>query len=106
MSVSPAVQAARKQMQMKRLDAKQNDLENYPAFYAAQPAQVERARVSKIYKDAIRTLKDADDVLEVAIITGEGLESAQEARAIAAKVAEMAQPPRRGASASASLSGV
>jgi len=104
MSVSPAVQAAKKKMQLARLDRKENDLENYPEFYANQPAQLERARVSQIFKDAKATLRVANEALEISIITGEGLEAAREGQAIAAKVVEMAQPSRRGASASAGLS--
>lgn len=98
MSVSPAVQVARKKMQLARLEVKENDLDNYPAFYAAQPAQVERARLGKIYKDAQQVLREANETLEVAIIDGENLEAAREAQAIAAKVAEMSKPPQRGLS--------
>lgn len=94
MSVSPAVQAAKKKMQLARLDVKENDLENYPEYYANQPAQVEKARLNKILKDAEQVLRDANEALEVAVITGEGLETAREAQAIAAKVVEMSQPPR------------
>ncbi len=96
MSPSPAVQAAKKKMQLARLEVKENDLDNYPEYYANQPAQVERARVSKIYKDNKQVLRDANEALEIAIITGEGLEGAREAQAIAAKVVEMSSPPRRG----------
>ena len=96
MSVSPAVQAAKKKMQLARLEVKENDLENYPEYYANQPAQIERARVSKIYKDAQQVLREANEALEIAIITGENLETVREAQAIAAKVVEMATPRRRG----------
>lgn len=96
MSVSPAVQAAKKKMQLARLKEKEENLEGYPEFYANQPAQLERARVSQIYKDAQTVLRAANETLEVAVIDGEGLEAAREAQAIAAKVAEMAKPPQRG----------
>lgn len=105
MSASPAVQAAKKKMQLKRLDEKENNLENYPEFYANQPAQIERARLSKIYKDAQRAAREAQEVLDVAVITGEGLEAAREASAIATKVAEMHRPPRAGVTG-AGLGGV
>jgi len=96
MSVSPAVQAAKKKMQLARLKQKKDNLKGYPEFYASQPAQVERARVSQIFKDAKASLRAANEALEIAIITGEGLEAARDTQAIAAKVTEMAQPPRRG----------
>ncbi|KKM58116.1 hypothetical protein LCGC14_1549830 [marine sediment metagenome] len=97
MSASPAVQAAKKKMQLARLKEKEDNLEGYPEFYANQPAQLERARLSQIFKDSKASLRAANEVLEIAIIDGEGLEVAREAQAIAAKVAEMSQPPRRGA---------
>ena len=74
MSVSPAVQAAKKKMQLARLKEKKDNLKGYPEFYAKQPAQVERARINQIYKDAQASLRASNEVLEVAIITGEGLE--------------------------------
>ena len=103
MSNSPAVQAARKKMQHARLEAKGK--EGYPAFYAAQPYQVERAKLNKEYQDSLNNLKAANEALEIATITGEGLQTAKEAQAIAALVAERSKPPRRGATASAGLSG-
>ena len=96
MSASPAVQAAKKKMQLARLKEKEDNLDGYPEFYANQPAQLERARVGQIFKDAKAALRVANEALEIAIITGEGLEAARETQAIAAKVAEMAQLPQRG----------
>ncbi len=96
MSASPAVQAAKKKMQLARLKEKEDNLEGYPEFYANQPAQVERARLSQIFKDAKAALRVANEALEIAVITGDGLEAARETQAIAAKVAEMAQPLQRG----------
>jgi S-methylmethionine-dependent homocysteine/selenocysteine methylase len=103
MSNSPAVQAARKKMQLARLEAKKK--EGYPAFYAAQPYQVERAKLNKEYQVARNNLSAANEALEIALITGEGLNAAKEAQAIAALVAERSKPPRRGATSSAGLTG-
>lgn len=107
MSTSPEVQAARKKMQKLRLEAKKlNKGKDYPAYYAAQPFQVERARMNKEYHAAQQKLKDANNALEVAEITGESLEEAKKAQAIAAIVEQRSKPARRGESASAGLTGV
>ncbi len=95
MSASPAVQAAKKRMQLARLEAKANDLDNYPEFYAKQPTQIERARLFKIYKEQQQKLREADEALEIAAITGEGLEEAQKEQAIATLVVERARPDKR-----------
>ncbi len=105
MTTSPAVQAAKKKMQLARLEKKENDPEGYPEYYANQPAQLERAQAFKVYRDARQALKDADEALEVAIVTGEGLERAKETQAIAALVVERARPPRRGENLTSNLSG-
>ena len=99
MSNSPAVQAARKKMQLKRLEAKKG--KNYAQYYASQPAQVERAKKNKIYSNAQQTLRDANEALEIATITGVDLEAAKEAQAIAALVAERSKPARAKSGASA-----
>ncbi len=92
MSNSPAVQAAKKEMQLARLEAKGK--KNYPKFYANQPLQLVRAAKNAEWRSAKRTLQAAKEALEVAEITGEGLSEAQEAFAIAALVAERAKPGR------------
>ena len=103
MSNSPAVQAARKKMQLARLERKGD--EDYPTYYANQPFQVERARENKEYQAAQQASKNAAEALAVAKITGEGLEAAKETAAIAALVAERTKPASRGANASAGLTG-
>ncbi len=97
MSTSTAVQEARKKMQLKRLEAKGK--KDYPAFYAAQPQQVERARTNAEWRDARQAAVVAAEALEIATITGEGLEAAKETYAIASLVAERAQPGRHTTSA-------
>lgn len=103
MSNSPAVQAARKEMQLKRLEAKKG--KNYPAYYASQPAQVEKAKANKAYAESRSNLRDANEALEIATITGVGLVAATEAQAIAALVAERSKPVRGKSGASASNAG-
>lgn len=103
MSNSPAVQAARKDMQLARLEAKGK--KNYPAFYAAQPQQKVRAKKNAEWLAARNALKAANEALEIAEITGVGLEAAIEAQAVAALVAERTKPGKSGSSASASNAG-
>lgn len=98
-----AVHEAKKRMQLARLERKLED--DYVSWYKEQPQQVERARLQAQHKAAIQTLKDANEALQVAEITGENLEAAREAQAIAALVVERSQPPRRSASQYTKLSG-
>jgi len=105
MSNSPAVQAARKKMQEARLAQKSSNPENYPAFYASQPAQVERARLWDAYSNSVDTLNKAREDLEVALITGENLDAAKEAYAIASLVAERTKPPAHSAQLASNLTG-
>ena len=103
MSNSPEVQAARKKMQLARLEKKGDA--DYPEFYANQPMQKVRAQKNADSHAARDALKAANLALEIAEITGEGLQAAQEAQAIAALVAERSHPGKRGADARSSLSG-
>jgi len=104
MSNSPAVQAARKEMQVKRLEAKKG--KNYAQYYASQPAQVEKAKKNKIWAEAREALRAADEALEIATITGVGLEAATETQAIAALVVQRSKPAKGKSGASASNAGV
>jgi len=103
MSNSSAVQAARKKMQLSRLE--QKGTAGYVSYYASQPLQVEKARKNADWKAALKSLRDANEAFAVAEITGEGLEAARETQAIAALVAERSKPARAGGPASATLSG-
>ena len=103
MSNSPAVQAARKEMQLARL--KKKDSKDYPKFYANQPFQVERARQNAEWRAARDTAEAANEALEVASITGKGLEAAKEAAAVANLVAARLKPASRSSGSSVSLSG-
>lgn len=103
MSNSPAVQAARKEMQLARLEKKGD--EDYPTYYANQPEQVERARSNREWQEARDNAKAANEALEVATITGKGLEAAKEAAAVANLVESRLKPATRGSDAAVSLSG-
>jgi len=101
MSAPKTVQEARKAMQTARL--KEKGKKNYPEFYAKQPLQVVKAAKNEEARAARQALKDADEALAVAEITGEGLEEAKHDRAVAALIAERSVPS--GSTSSASLSG-
>jgi len=103
MSNSSAVQEARKKMQLARLEKKGDD--DYTEFYVNQPLQKERARKNAEWRKARRDLANAAEALEVAEITGEGLQAAKEQHAIAALVVERLNPGARGAGMGSTLSG-
>jgi len=84
MQTSEKVRAARKKMQEDRL-AKKGD-PNYAEFYASQPLQRVKAAKNDEMKAARKALRDATENLQVAEVTGEGLQAAQEAQAVAALV--------------------
>jgi len=102
MSNSPAVQKARKKMHLARLEAKKG--KNYAAYYAEQPEQVERAKKNAEFLKARQRLVEANEALEIATITGENLEEAKKAQAVAALVVERTKPAS--GRATASLQGV
>jgi hypothetical protein len=77
MGMTKRVQAARKEAQEKRLNAKGK--KGYPEFYANQPLQKVKAAANEEIRKAKQSAKDAAEDLEVAEITGEKLEAAQEA---------------------------
>ena len=77
MGMTKRVQAARKEAQEKRLARKGK--KDYPEFYANQPLQKVKAAANEEIRRAKQSAKDAAEDLEVAEITGEGLEAAQEA---------------------------
>lgn len=95
MSNTPAIQKARKKMHLARLEAKKG--KNYTAYYAGQPEQVERAKQNEKFLEARRNLVKANEALEIATITGEGLEDAKKEQAVAALVVERTKPVRGGA---------
>ena len=105
MTAPTTVQEALKEMQLARLKKKKNSPKDYPAFYAKLPFQVERKKQYAMHRTKVQALKDANEVLAIAEITGEGLEQAKHDQAVAALVVERSVPPRRGASAAAGLSG-
>ena len=105
MTAPKTVQEALKDMQLARLKKKKASPKDYPAFYAKLPFQVERAKQHAVHRTKVQALKDANEVLAVAEITGEGLEQAKHDQAVAVLVVERSQPPRRGARAAAGLSG-
>jgi ERCC4-related helicase len=102
MQASAKVRAARKEMQIARLKAKTEDPENYSEYYANQPLQKVRAAKAEEIKAARRALRDAQEDLAVAEITGEGLRAAQESHAVAALVVHKLSVP--GANPGANLS--
>jgi len=103
MSNSVAVQKARKKMQLDRLAMKGK--RGYAEYYANMPYQKERARQNAVLRGNKQTLKDAIEALEIATITGEGLQAAKEAHAIAVRVVEISTPSRPGERATAGLTG-
>lgn len=108
MTVSAAVQAARKQKQTERLERKDSIVDEasaleYAAFYANQPMQIERAKMNVAHRAAVDASKEAADALAVAEITGVGLEDAKQASAVANLVAERSKPAPRGAGKLVSL---
>ncbi len=101
MAVSAGVQEARKKKQLERLAMKANmstkeDTRAYADYYASQPMQVERTKQNVAFRVAREALVEANDVLEIARISGDGLEEAEHDQAVAALVAERSQPPARG----------
>ncbi len=104
MSNSPEVQAARKRMQLARLE--QKGKKKYPEFYANQPFQKERAKRNETFRVNKETLREANLALEIAEITGENLEEAKHNQAVAALVVERSHPGRRADEAGAGLTGV
>ncbi len=108
MNTSAGVQEAKKAKQLERLEAKKSageDPEGYAKYYASQPLQIERAKKHEAHQEALQSLRNANEALAIAEITGENLETARQEQAIATLVAERAQPPERGAGNAASLSG-
>ncbi len=109
MSVSAAVQEARKAKQLERIEKKKGlktakDAANYAEWYANQPMQLVRAQKNATLQANREALKVANETLEVAEITGEGLDEAKHAQAVATLVVERSQPGSR-SPASAGLSG-
>ena len=100
MATPNTVQEAKKEMQLARLAMKGK--KGYPEFYANQPLQKERARKNEEWRAAKQNARDAQEAFSIAEITGDGLEAAREALAIANLVAERTQPSSGGASASLS----
>ena len=104
-SNSPAVRAAMKKQQLKRLEAKAKPVKkgeesSYPSFYANMPFQKVRAEQNEKFRYAKQALRDAQETFDVAEISGDEMEEARTALAVAALVAERSQPGRRGSSAS------
>ncbi len=104
-SNSPAVRAAMKEQQLKRLEAKavpvkKGEDSKYPAFYANQPFQKVRAEQNASFRAAKQALREAQEAFDIAEINGLGLEDARSALAVATLVAERSKPGRRGTSAS------
>jgi len=100
MAAPKTVQEARKAMQTARL--KKKGSKDYPTFYANQPLQKVKAEANAKLQGSKAALKAANEALQIAEITGEGLEAAQKAQAIAALVVQKTTPVSAGSSASLS----
>ncbi len=103
MTASVAVQEAKKMKQSERLDKKADiktakDSKAYAEWYANQPMQKVRAAANAKYQAARKSLREANDTLAVAEITGEGLEQANHDQQVAQLVAERSKPAPRGKS--------
>jgi len=92
MAAPKTVAEARKAMQKARLKKKGD--KDYPAFYAGLPVQKVKAEANEKHAAARKASRDANEVLAIAEITGEGLEDAKHNAAVAALVAEKATPAR------------
>ncbi len=93
MAVSERVQKARKAAQIARL--KKKGSKDYPEYYANQPLQRVKAAANKEIRRAKQAVVEAREDLEVAEITGEGLESAQEALVVTRLVVEKLEAAKR-----------
>lgn len=100
MSVSAAVQEARKAKQLERIEKKKGmktakDAAGYAKWYANQPMQVVRAQKNATLRDNREMLVEANEALAVAEIDGVGLDEAKHAQAVAALVVERSHPGPR-----------
>jgi len=83
MIVSEKVRAVQKKAQLARLKAKEKDIKNYPAYFANLPLQKIAQAANEKLRGARQVLKDANENLAIAEITGEDLAKSQENVAIA-----------------------
>lgn len=79
MIASDKIRAARKEAQKARLAKKGDD--DYSEFYAKQPVQVVLAERNAAIKAAKSELKASKDAVELAMVTGDGLDQARAAYA-------------------------
>ncbi|MEE8598167.1 MAG: hypothetical protein V3S69_01360 [Dehalococcoidales bacterium] len=86
MQASKEVRAARKTMQLRRLEKKGDD--DYNEYYRNQPLQKVKAARNAEIAAARGALIDAREALAVAQVTGEGLKASQERHAIASLVVQ------------------
>jgi hypothetical protein len=93
--MSARVQKARKAAHKKRLAEKKANLKGYPEFYANQPLQKVRAAKNEEIRSANANYVVAVEDLQVAQITGEGLEAAQEAVAVSGLIVQNLEQAKR-----------
>lgn len=93
MAMSKKVQAARKQAQKARLKKKGD--EDYPEYYASQPLQKVKAAANEAIRKANQDVANAEEDLQLAEITGEGLKEAQEGLVVARIYVEKLQREKR-----------
>ena len=90
MITSEAVRKARKEAQLERLKHKGD-----PEFYAAQPFQQHKAKLNEAIRAAKAEVKAASDALQVALIKGTDLVTAQAQLAAASAKLTIAEAERR-----------
>ena len=105
MGAPTTIQEARKQQQEERHARKakiktDKDAQDYAAWFASQPQQVERAAQFDKWLAAVKAADAAAVTLGIAEITGEDLEQAKHDHAVAVLVAERSKPGRRSTASS------
>lgn len=83
MILSEEARAIRKQSQLARLKAKQDDPDGYPDFYANQPVQKAKAEMNAKITAARQLIRVSREALDIARASGEGIEAAENALDIA-----------------------
>lgn len=102
MGAPTTVQEARKAQQTERLERKAGiktpkDAKKYAEWYAAQPQEVERAKLHAAHQVHVDDLANTAEAMAVAEITGDGYEEAKHAHAVAELVVARSVVPKRSA---------
>jgi outer membrane protein TolC len=83
MQISQEARDARKQQQIARIEAKQRAKDDpefdYSDWYNSQPAQQERIKLNAAVTDARRAVKAAQKAVELAVVSGTDVASAETA---------------------------